>query len=72
MTQSKKNTTHSQPSPSILRNKKRDVKNPVDKTFLEYFEAKRARTLSSLDQINQDPRTEGLKMFLFSMIPDLR
>ncbi|VVC25021.1 MADF domain [Cinara cedri] len=74
MFQNKKNTTtHSQceSSPSIQTNKKRGFKNPVDKAFLEYFEAKRARTLSSLDHINPDPKTEGLKMFLFSMLPDL-
>lgn len=73
MSQGKKNTTHSQPVPlsSIPTNKKRGFKNPVDKAFLEYFETKRAKALSSDDHIKQDPKTEGLKMFLLSMLPDL-
>ncbi|KAL4083999.1 hypothetical protein QTP88_029315 [Uroleucon formosanum] len=73
MSQSKKNTTHSQPEPfpSNLPNRKRGFKNPVDKAFLEYFETKRAKALNSSDYMKQDPKTEGLKMFLLSMLPDL-
>lgn len=74
MSQTKKNTNHSQPErfPSNLPNRKRGFKNPVDKAFLEYFETKRARALNSPDHImKQDPKTEGLKMFLLSMLPDL-
>jgi len=64
MSQSKKNTTHSQPEPfpsNNLPNRKCGFKNP-DKAFLEYFETKGYRTLNSSDHIKQDPKTEGLKM----------
>jgi len=73
MSQSKKNATLSQSEllPSNLPNRKRGFKNPVDKAFLEYFETKKARALNSSNHMNQDPKTEGLKMFLLSMLPDL-
>ncbi|KAL4150017.1 hypothetical protein QTP88_003866 [Uroleucon formosanum] len=73
ISQSKKNTTHCQlePFPSNLPNRKRGFKNPVDKAFLEYFETKRARALNSSDHMKQDPKIEGLKMFLLIMLPDL-
>jgi len=56
MSQSKKNTTHSQPEPfpSNLPNRKRGFKNPVDKAFLEYFETKRARVLNLCTWLYQD------------------
>jgi len=72
MSQIKKNATlKSESLPSNLPNRKRGFKNPVDKAFLEYFETKKARALNLSDHMNQDPKTEGLKMFLLSMLPDL-
>jgi len=59
-------------SPSYVSNKKRGLKNEVDKAFLEYFQAKKkARTENSSVNANQDPKAESLKMFLLSMVPDL-
>lgn len=59
-------------SPSYVSNKKRGLKNEVDKAFLEYFQAKKkARTENSSVNANQVPKAESLKMFLLSMVPDL-
>ncbi|XP_023713764.1 uncharacterized protein LOC111867817 isoform X2 [Cryptotermes secundus] len=61
------------PSPSHhIPKKKRFVNNEaVDKAFIDYFQAKKTKTLTKTGLANQDPKSEGLKMFLLSMLPDL-
>jgi hypothetical protein len=51
---------------------KRDLNDVVDRTFVEYFEAKKARTAGTPGHnTSQNQRSEALKMFLLSMLPDL-
>ncbi|XP_066995202.2 uncharacterized protein [Anabrus simplex] len=62
---------HTEPASKNL--KKRAVRNDaVDNTLIEYFQAKKAK-LSTTTQgdTSNNPRSEALKMFLLSMLPDL-
>jgi hypothetical protein len=46
--------------------------NDVDKTFVEYFKAKKARIAGTPGHnTGQNQMSETLKMFLLSMLPDL-
>lgn len=54
------------PLASRLTNKRALRNDAVDKTFVEYLEAKKAKIASA-----PNPKTEALKLFLLSMIPDL-
>jgi hypothetical protein len=46
--------------------------NDVDRNFVEYFKAKKARTAGIPGHnTSQNQRSEALKMFLLSMLPDL-
>lgn len=67
------NSTEKQSQPTTQPKNKRAFKNDVvDKTFVEYLEAKKAKIDRAPDSNSkQNPKTEALKMFLLSMIPDL-
>ncbi|XP_066906180.1 transcription factor Adf-1 [Halyomorpha halys] len=74
MSQKMKCTTQNQSesSPSFVCYKKRNyVIEGVDNTFLEDFRAKKAKMVSCADHANQEQKSEGLKMFLLSMLPDV-
>jgi hypothetical protein len=62
----------SQPMSASRPKSKRDFNDDVDRTFVEYFEAKKARTAGTPGHnTSHNLRSEALKMFLLSMLPDL-
>jgi hypothetical protein len=61
----------SQPMSASRPKSKRGI-NDVDRTFVEYFKAKKARIAGTPGHnASQNQRSEALKMFLLSMLPDL-
>ena len=57
---------------SASRPKSKRGLNDVDRTFVEYFKAKKARIAGTPGHnTSQNQRSEALKMFLLSMLPDL-
>lgn len=67
------NSTETQSQPTIRPKNKRAFKNDaVDKTFIEYLEAKKAKINRDPDRnTKQNTKTEATKTFLLSMISDL-
>lgn len=59
--------------PASQHVKKRVVRNDaVDNSFIEYFQAKKAKlAMTKQKDTSNNPRSEALKMFLLSMLPDL-
>jgi hypothetical protein len=61
-----------QPMSASCPKSKLGLNDDVDRTFVEYFQAKKARIVGTPGHnTSQNQRNEALKMFLLSMLPDL-